>query len=142
MKIFLIASLLISTNLVFGAGISKVIVVYKPDKTVSVIHPLKEAQHAGESINQFLQRIYSESVAGTDLEGLPYDIMNKSGLPDRNNRDAWEGEQGEGVTTNTVKAAQINKQKRREELIKKRMKKNNRDKAEAELISEGKIEEE
>ena len=93
----------------------KVIVVY--GEGISVIHPI--ARHEGEPMMKFLERTYEEATKGTNLEGLPYDIVDKSDLPDREDRDAWEGEKGEGVVINTIKAAQIKKE--REQAPKKKM---------------------
>ena len=127
---------------VYAADFGKVIVVYNPDKTVSVIHPMTKARIKGESVNTFLERVYQETVKDTELEGRPYDIIDKSELPDREGRDSWEGEKGEGITVNTIKKAKKEKDKLRKSLIDERAEKKAKEAAEAELIAEGIIEEE
>lgn len=65
------------------------IIVFKADKSISVIHPAPKARKLGESEDDFLNRVYLKAVVGTPLEGLDYVIKNKSDLPDRKDRDKW-----------------------------------------------------
>lgn len=141
MKYFFITGLLlISTNLVFAAQFNKRVAVYKPDSTVEIINPSANDQLSGETDTEFLTRVYQETTEGTALEGLPYDIISLSDLPDREDREAWEGTQGSGVEVDLPKAQALKKAKRRENKIKERADKNIKDTAEAELIAEGEIE--
>lgn len=113
-KIFFIATILILFITTF-AHAEKVIVVYKPDKSVEIITPAMKSKRAGESMMDFLIRAYEDSPS----KGLPYDIMDASDLPDSNEyiQESWEGEKGEGIIVNTIKAAQIEKERAKKELI-------------------------
>ncbi len=73
-------------------------IVYKPDGTVSVIHPVSKARKPKETEAAFLKRVFGKAVKGTELEGLPYDDVEPSSLPqDRKDRDKWRGKKGEGI---------------------------------------------
>ncbi len=72
-------------------------VIYKPDDTVSVIHCVPAAKREDETQGEFLERVYLSSVQGTELEGLPYDDLDPTILPDRTDRDKWRKNQGGGV---------------------------------------------
>src|SRR4030042_7214058 len=75
----------------------KVIVAYKPDKTVSIIYPAPESRKPKESNQEFLARIYQRAVANdASLQRVPLEIIDGSRLPSREFRDAWEGEPGKG----------------------------------------------
>ena len=72
---------------------NKVRVVYKADKTVSIIHIV--SQRDGETEEQTLQRIQDKDPA---LKGFPFADMDISKLPVRDkNRNKWRGEKGKGV---------------------------------------------
>jgi len=82
----------------------KVRVVYKPDKSIAIIHPISKSRHPGETEKQWLDRVFAKAMSGK-LEGLLYDDIDKSELPQsREDRDAWEGEKGKGVSINQAKA--------------------------------------
>jgi hypothetical protein len=71
-------------------------VVYKPDKSVVIIIPSKGGDYETK---------VQDCVRESHLEGLPYDDIDSSQLPqDRANRQFWEGEKGLGVSVNQVKA--------------------------------------
>lgn len=101
-----------------------VIVVYKPDKTVAVIHPIA---------NKPLPQIYSDAVKDTDLAGLPYEVVDDSTLPDREYRDAWEHLPNKEVKVNQGKVQRI-QQKR---IIMQRQKEKLRRDTIQELMNEG-----
>lgn len=72
-------------------------VIYKPDKTISIIHyaPMSSLS-------------YEESMAKTTkeckFENLPFDDIDKSLLPQtRKYRNAWESEKGKPITLNQAK---------------------------------------
>lgn len=117
----------------------KVIVVYKPDKSVSIIHHTIK----GKLTQKKLERVYNETTKGTSLEGLPYDIVDSSELPNSEEhiQESWEGSKGEGILPNTVKSAKLKKEKNRKCLIDERKKKILEEQAINELIAEGLIEE-
>jgi hypothetical protein len=72
---------------------SKARVIYKQDKTVSVIHIV--SQREGETEEQTLSRIQSKD---PDLKGLPFEDMDVTKLPVRDkNRNKWRGEKGKGI---------------------------------------------
>ena len=128
---------LLSFSFVLSVFAEKVIVVYKPNKEVAVIHPVLNGKMPTEKNYKY---IYEKATCGTELEGLPYDIINIEDLPDRETRGGWEGEKGKGVMPNTVKAAKIKKEIKEKKLIKEREKKILKDQAIAELKAEGLIE--
>ena len=72
-------------------------VFYKPDGTVSVLHPAPKARRPNETDEDFLDRIAQKAVVGTELEGLDYDDIEPAELPPRKDRDKWRGEKGQGV---------------------------------------------
>jgi len=72
---------------------TKVRVVYKTDKTVSVIHIISQSD--GETEEQTLNRIQSKD---PNLKNLPFDDVDISKLPVRDkNRNKWRGQKGKGV---------------------------------------------
>lgn len=113
----------------------KVRIVYKPDKTVAVIHPAPKSKRKDETEEEWLERVFAKAMQG-ELEGLPYDDIDSSELPQsREDRNAWEGEKGKGISVNTVKAEQIRKEKKKVELIEEKLK----EIATRELEKEGKL---
>ncbi|KYK25698.1 hypothetical protein AYK26_07720 [Euryarchaeota archaeon SM23-78] len=94
----------------------KVRIVYRPDKTVAVIHPAPKSRKPSETEEQWLKRIFDKAVKGTLLEGLPYDDIDSSQLPQsRDSRDAWEGEKGKGITINQTKVQQLEQERQKKE---------------------------
>ena len=86
-------------------------VVYKPDKSVAIIHPAPKSQRIGETEEAWLKRVFSKSMVG-ELEGLPYDDVDFSELPQsREYRNAWEGEKGKKITVNQQKAQDMAQEK-------------------------------
>jgi len=141
MKRFVLIIALLMTTTLYAEDMGKVLIVYKPDKTVSVIHPIQDTRKDGESLDTFFYRIYLDATVGNELYGLPYDVLDTSDLPNREDRESWEGVEGEGVLTNTIKKAKKVKAKNRKKLIKERADQIANTQAEAELIAEGKIDE-
>ena len=135
----IVSLFLISLFFVSSVFAEKVIVVYKPDKSVSIITPAIK----GKPTHKKYEKNYEETVKGTELEGLPYDIVDSSDLPDSNEyfQESWEGEKGEGVIPNTVKDAKIKKERKRKKLISKRKEKILEEQAIDELVEEGLIDE-
>jgi len=84
---------------------SKVRVVYRPDKTVAIIHPAPKSRRIlFEFEYEWLERVFTKTM-NLKFPGLPYDDMDFSEIPQsREDRDAWEGEKGKGITINQVKA--------------------------------------
>lgn len=72
-------------------------VIYRSDKTVAVIHPAPKARRSKETEAAFLKRVFEKAIKGTELEGLPYDDVEPSILPDRKDRNKWRGKKGEGI---------------------------------------------
>lgn len=93
---------------------SKVRVVYNPDRSVAVIHPVPKSKRSNETEEQWLERVFNKAMRG-ELKDLPYDDIDSSELPSREDRTAWEGEKGKGVKINSVKAEQI-KDKREKQI--------------------------
>ncbi len=89
-------------------------IVYKPDGTVSVIHPVPKSRRPEETEADWLERVFAKTMQGSPLNGLPFDDVDDTALPvNRDDRDAWEGTQGQGITINQVKADQIKVDKER-----------------------------
>ena len=84
----------------------KVRVVYRPDKTVSIIRPALKSRKKLKNLDdptdvidepedQWLERVFSKAMTG-NLAGLPYDDVEESvigNLP-REKRNQWRGEKG------------------------------------------------
>lgn len=72
----------------------KVIIVYRPDSKVSVIHPNYSNKKEDETEDVFLERVRLK----TNVSDHPFDIVDKTSLPqDRSKRDKWRGEKGKGI---------------------------------------------
>lgn len=116
----------------------KVRVVYKLDKSVSIIHPAPKSKRKDETEEEWLERVFNKAQQG-ELKGLPYDDIDDSELPQsREDRNAWEGEKGRGVYINREKADQLTVEKSNNEMINKRIRSSVIDelKAEGELPSD------
>ena len=122
----------------------KVRVVYKADKTVSVIHPAPKSKRENETEEEWLERVFNKAMQPrynengqqvNPLYGLPYDDIDDSELPPREDRDAWEGEKGKGISVNTIKAEQIKQERKKPKLIQEKLK----EIAIKELEKEGKL---
>ncbi len=113
----------------------KVRVIYKPDKTVAVIHPAPKSKRKDETEEEWLERVFTKAMQG-ELKDLSYDDIDSSELPSsREDRNAWEGEKGKGISINIIKAEQIRKEKKKAELIREKLK----EIAIKELEKEGKL---
>lgn len=100
---------------------SKVRIVYKPDKSVAIIYPAPKSRRPDETEDQWLERVFTKVMQG-ELKGLPYDDIDKSELPQtREDRGAWEGEKGKGISINQKKAKEIKDAKEREEKIQEKL---------------------
>ena len=109
----------------------KVRILYNIDKTISVIHPAPKSRRKDETENEWLERVFNKA---TPL-GIEYDEIDDSELPTREDRNAWEGEKGKGISVNTIKAQLIKTERNQEILIQKKI----RDNAIADLQTEGVI---
>ena len=118
------------------AEAGKVRVYYKADKSVVVVHPAPNAQREGESEQAFLDRVGVKAAKAAKVEDRPYDDIDVADLPDRTNRDEWEGSKGEPITVNQAKVAA----KKREKKIRQEMKAVMRKQAIANLKASGEIE--
>ncbi len=117
-------------------------VVYKQDKSVAIIHPAPKSKLPNETVEQWLNRVFTRAMQG-ELKGLPYEDMDASLLPKNYTaRDAWEGEKGKGVYLNKTKAKQIKDAKERQRLIQEEEKRILRQQAEQNLIKRGVIQSE
>jgi len=95
----------------------KVRVVYQPNGKVAVIHPAPKSRRPDESENEWLERVFDRAMQG-DLKGLPYDDIDVSSLPQtREDRNAWEGEKGKGISINLTKAQEHRNEREKRELI-------------------------
>lgn len=72
-------------------------VYYRSDGTVAVVHPAPGARRKDESDADFMERVAEKAVAGTELEGLPFDDKASSELPDRKDRSNWRGDKATGM---------------------------------------------
>jgi len=86
-------------------------VVYKKDKTVSIIYPMgrKENETKEDWLNRAFEKtmrsVYDEKGKQTNpLHGLEFDDIDSSELPqDRVERNKWEGEKGKKIKVNLNK---------------------------------------
>lgn len=100
----------------------KVRVVYKPDKSVAVIHPAPKSRKPEESEIQWLERVFNKAMQQGKLNGLPFDDIDSSELPpDKEDREAWEGRKGAGVYINQTKAKEQKDAKELEERIENKL---------------------
>ena len=82
-------------------------IVYWMDKSVSVIYPDPKSKRLNETEEEWLKRSFAKSMQG-ELKGLPHDDIDSSELPQsREDRSAWTGEKGRGVSVDQVKAANL-----------------------------------
>ena len=93
----------------------KVRIVYKPDKSVTVIRYAPSSKLS-------MEEAFGKAMQG-ELKGLPYDDIESPMLPSREDRGAWEGEKGKGITVNEVKAKKIRDDKEKEVKIQAEMRK-------------------
>ena len=116
---------------------SKVRVIYKADGTVGVIHPALNSKRPGESESEWLDRVFVKAVSGTPLEGLDFDDVELSELPQsREDRPYWKGEKGKKISIDTAKKNADKSKKDRKEKIDNEVKRM----AEQSLIDKGDIE--
>ena len=85
-------------------------VVYKPDKSVAVLHYSPKSKLSQEEA-------FAKMTKEAGLEGLDYEDLDSSQLPSREDRNAWEGEKGKGIKVNQAKAQQKKDAKERKRLI-------------------------
>ena len=99
----------------------KVRVVYKPDKSVSIIYPAPKSRRDNETEEQWLGRVFDKTMK-CSFKGLEFDDIDETTLPQtREDRDAWEGEKGKGISINRAKARRIKKIKETEEKIRMKL---------------------
>lgn len=92
---------------------SKCRIVYHPNRSVAIIRPAPKSKAPDETEDAWLNRVFAKAMTGA-LSGLPYDDVDIATLPPtRENREAWEGRKGEGVTVNQTKAAALKADKER-----------------------------
>lgn len=95
----------------------KVRVIYKPDKSVSIIYPAPKSKRPNETEKQWLKRVFTKSMQ-SNLQGLPYDDIDASELPQsREDRDAWKGTKETGIYIDDNLAHQLKEAKELEEKI-------------------------
>lgn len=110
-------------------------VIYRPDKSVVVIHPALKSKRSDETEDEWLERVFNKGMQ-CDLKGLPYDDVDSSELPqEREDRDAWTGKKGKGVSIDEVKAAKLQANKE----VKAKIAKKIRDIAIDQLKAEGEL---
>jgi len=112
----------------------KVRVVYNPDKTIIVIHPAPKSKREGETEEEWLKRVFNKAMEG-ELKGLPYNDIDSSELPPREDRRFWRGEKPMTIWVDENKKQEYKQQKQEEKLIKKKI----RTIAIKELKKEGKL---
>ena len=106
-------------------------VVYKPDGTVSVIHPSPKSRKLEETLLQWQERVFARAMELGGTTGCEYEDIEKSALPTREDRDAWTGNKQTGLKVDQQKA----KANRREKLIRAEAAKIKRDEAREKAIT-------
>jgi len=99
----------------------KVRVVYREDGGVSIIHPAPKSKRLDETEEQWLARVFIRSMQpqydkhGNQvnlLVGCEYDDIEDSELPQtREDRSAWVGKKGKGISIDQVKADKLRAEK-------------------------------
>ncbi len=75
---------------------SKVRIVYKPDKSVAVIHCAPKSKLSENDA-------FAKATKEGGFEGLDYEDIDSTQRPDRKDRAGWEGEKGKGISINLAK---------------------------------------
>lgn len=113
----------------------KVRIVYKSDKSIAVIHPAPMRKNFKGSEQEWLEYVLNKAM-DQSLKGLSYDDVDISELPQsREDRNAWTGEKGEGISIDQVKATKLRTNKQAKMKIDKKI----RRKAIDDLINEGEL---
>ena len=86
-------------------------VIFKANEEVVVVYPAPKAKREDETEAEFYERVMAKAVAGTDLEGLPFDDVNPATLPDRKHRDKWRGTKAQGLRVDHSVVTQADKRK-------------------------------
>lgn len=85
----------------------KIRVVYKPDQSVPIIYPAPKSIRKNETKEEWFERVFIKIMQG-ELKDLPYDDIDSFELPQtREDRDAWTGQKGEGVSIDQEKAIKL-----------------------------------
>jgi len=80
------------------AELTKCRVYYHPDGKVDIVYPSPNyPKKGGESETDWLARIYQETEIELGMQGLPFDDIDRSELPDRSNKMKWRGSKGNGI---------------------------------------------
>lgn len=97
-------------------------VIYKPDKSIAIHYPALKSKHPNETEEQWLERVFTKMSARPDLNGLPYDDIDQSELPQNwQDGDVWEGEKGLGVWLSLEKTQEAKDKKELEEKIQEKL---------------------
>jgi len=111
-KILLI---LLSLTLFISISYAKPIAIYKTDEGVSVIYPVSENRHSGETEKVWLERVFKEATP----EGKEYIQIDSSELPQiREDRNAWKIKNNK-VVVDQIKAKKLRDKGDRAEKIRK-----------------------
>jgi hypothetical protein len=90
-------------------------ILYKADKSVTIIHPIKKSKRDDETEAQWLIRVFDKSTP----VGVEYEDVDESTLPStRIDRMGWEGEKGKGITINNTKSDTFKKEQRLKQEVK------------------------
>lgn len=88
------------------------------DKSVIVRTFDLKSKRKGETEKQWIERLMKKNPRSSSSE-----IIDESELPQsKEDRSAWEGEKGKGITINTVKANAFRTEKSNQEMIQNEMK--------------------
>jgi len=91
---------------------SQIIIIYNPDQTFSVVHPINQ--------EKTIQEIYDRTVkASPELANLPYEFIDSSTLPaDRKTRAGWRSTGvGQTITVNAIIPECFNADKCKKDLL-------------------------
>lgn len=97
-------------------------IVYKPDKAIVIIYPAPKSKRLDETEEQWLERVFSKRSTRPDLNGLSYDDIDISELPQNwQDGDVWEGEKGVGVWLSPEKTKEAKDAKELKEKIQEKI---------------------
>jgi len=95
---------------VVSANAEKIRVIYKPDNSIITIIPAPNSKLPDETEEQWLERVFNKAQDTPELNGLPYDDIDRSGLPAGDGL-GWKGKKGKGVWVDNAKVEKIKQEK-------------------------------
>ena len=117
----------------------KVRIIYQNDGTVTIVHPAPKSKSPLETEDEWLLRVFTDTMEQNGWVGLDYKDVDESELPERDeDRNAWVRDD-KGVKVDTDKAEKMRKEREEAELIAEEKERILEEQAIANLKKSGKI---